>query len=179
MLRLEGRTDGRTGGRRDGEETGGGRKRGLRATRKYLFPRVRLSAAGRHLSRAGTRRDGPWESRGDGSGRLRARPHPPHPAIDNPLGTSPISTPLSFLSAWRAGASPINFIFLLICSPFRNGGSVDLSLPPSKKYSVSHPVEGRCRRLGMLPLDRASPRGGCGHPCHRNCWGTLSLIIRL
>lgn len=79
---------------------------------------------------------------------------------DNPPGTSPIPTPLSFLGAWRAGASPINFIFLLICSPFRNSGSIDLSLPPSKKYSVSHPAETGRRQPGMLPPGRASPRGG-------------------
>lgn len=66
MLWMEGWTDGRTGGRRGGDETGGGRKRGLRACiaarspGNIYFPVSvcsHLSAAGRRPTRAGTGRD--------------------------------------------------------------------------------------------------------------------------
>lgn len=156
LRRMDGWTDRRTQGW--GGKGGSGRKRSLRA---YRAGRTRgnisflgwvcshLSAAGRRSSRAGTGRD----ARGGGEPRSWVGPaQGPPPAVgDSPPGTSPIPTPLSFLSAWRAEASPINFIFLLICSPFRNSGSTDLSLPPSQKYRVFYPAEAGHRQPGMLP----------------------------
>lgn len=143
MLRLEGWMDGRTGGRRGGEEKGGVEGSGVSGraelgAHEEIFLSPGGSAATSRLSVAARGGPVPGGMRGaGGGGKPRSWVGPaqgPPPAVgDSPPGTSPIPTPLSFLSAWRAEASPINFIFLLICSPFRNSGSTDLSLPPSQK----------------------------------------------
>lgn len=146
----EGRTDAWTGGRRGGEKIGGGRKQGVRACQSA--DTSRLSVAAR--ARARTGRDARRGNRASG------RPGLIPSVRETPPDTSPIPTPLSFLGAWKARASPVDFIFLLICSPFRNSGSTDLSLPPSKKYSVSHRAEAEAPAAGDGSLGPGITSGG-------------------
>lgn len=160
-------------GRMDGQaDAGMGRKREVegsgvsRRTRKYLFSRVRFSTVRRRLRRPSTGRDGQWAKPGRWVGQAQGAPPPPHPtpAIDNPAGTSPISTPLSTLSAWRARASPINFIFLLICSPFRNSGSIDSPFHQVKNTASLIPSRVDAGDRGCFPWTGHHPGGAAGIP---------------
>lgn len=138
-VREAGRTDGQTEGR-----TGGWEERGTweeaqppgasgcahRENSWEIFlrpcrPRSRLSATGGGPEPGpvpGGRRPG----REPGSGAPTAGRGEPRRA--------PGPAPLRCLGALRAGASPVNCVLLLICSPFRSSGSPALSLPPSEKF---------------------------------------------
>lgn len=124
-------------------------------TSEYSFPLPSLSAAHLHLSRAGTSRDGPGGSREDGSGRTSS-------LRNNPSGTSPVSIPLSFLSAMRDTAFPINFIFLIICSPFRKK-RFNRPLPSTDQdISCLSPPRGWVLAAGDVPPGQDKPRGAAG-----------------